>query len=299
MAEEFWKTSPFGENSYFHPSWDDKQRQERLVRENNSQTNKEQKQKVQYYTHPDKKQFQNQMEKANNQYNKTKSEFVQYYKKIGKITDKSTDEEIMNALSVANKEELKRLEDSKNKNQDFLNDAISTENQWNKLDKDIEDVVDDFNKRKGFNGDKRLNPNLIKALMFSESEMGAGFECKNLIESIPKKNPKAVYQLNLGRVTDGNVYNSVVKEFGIPVNWKTNYKDMGNKNDVMLSAGALFQKREYALKLNSSHFKSGADWFNAVVAYKGVSEEGFDKANLVWKLYESGEHPYTKGKKLF
>jgi len=26
MAEEFWKTSPFGEDSYFHPSWEEKQR---------------------------------------------------------------------------------------------------------------------------------------------------------------------------------------------------------------------------------------------------------------------------------
>jgi len=30
MAEEFWKTSPFGENSMFHPSWETKQKLERL-----------------------------------------------------------------------------------------------------------------------------------------------------------------------------------------------------------------------------------------------------------------------------
>lgn len=36
MAEEFWKSTPFGKGSMFHPDWDDKQRQEKLVRENNT-----------------------------------------------------------------------------------------------------------------------------------------------------------------------------------------------------------------------------------------------------------------------
>lgn len=298
MAEEFWKSSPFGEDSIFHPSWEEKQRLARQEREE-QKSSSDSKQKVQYYIHPDKKQFQNQKEKAENQYNKTKSEYIDYYKKIGKITEKSTDEEVMNVLSSANKEELQRLEDLKIKNQNFLNDAISVENQWNKLDADIENVVEDFNKRKGYKGNNRLNPSLLKALMFSESEMGAGVDYKKLIESVPKSNPKAVYQLNIGRVTDGNLYNSVVKEFSIPVNWKTNYKDFGNKNDVMLAAGALIQKKEYASKIKSSHFKNDLPWFNAVVAYKGVSTEGSNKANLVWKLFETGAHPYTTGKKLF
>lgn len=30
MAEEFWKTSPFGEDSIFHPSWEEKQKEARL-----------------------------------------------------------------------------------------------------------------------------------------------------------------------------------------------------------------------------------------------------------------------------
>jgi|AntAceMinimDraft_17_1070374.scaffolds.fasta_scaffold04247_2 hypothetical protein len=298
MAEEFWKSSPFGEDSIFHPSWEEKQKLARLERES-QKNNTDEKQKVQYYVHPDKKQFQNQKEKAENQYNKTKSEYVEYYKKIGKITDNSTDAEVMNALSEANKEELQRLEDLKNKNQVLLNDAVAIESQWNKLDGHIENVVDDFNKLKVFKGNKRLNPSLLKALMFSESEMGAGVEYKKLIESVPKTNPNAVYQLNLGRVTDGNLYNAVVKEFKIPVNWKTNYKAMGNKNDVMLAAGALIQKMEYALQIKSSHFKSDLPWFNAIVAYKGVSSEGLKKANLVWKLFETGTHPYTIEKKLF
>ena len=30
MAKEFWKTSPFGEDSIFHPSWEEKQNLTRL-----------------------------------------------------------------------------------------------------------------------------------------------------------------------------------------------------------------------------------------------------------------------------
>jgi len=264
-----------------------------------SQKSEDEKQKVQHYTHPDKKQLQNQRDKAEAQYKNTKSKYIEYYKKIGKITDKSSDEEIMNAFSDANKKELERLEELRDKNQKLFDEATSVEKQWNKLDNDIENVVYDFNKRKGFTGDKRLNPSLLKALMFSESEMGASVDYKKLVESVPKSNPNAVYQLNIGRVTDGNLYNSVVKEFKIPVNWKTNYLDFGNKNDVMLAAGALIQKREYALKTKSSHFKNDLVWFNAIVAYKGVSAEGARKAELVWKLFEKGTHPYTPSKKLF
>ncbi len=37
MAEEFWKTSPFGENSIFHPDWDAKQKQVKLQEQQNGE----------------------------------------------------------------------------------------------------------------------------------------------------------------------------------------------------------------------------------------------------------------------
>lgn len=37
MAEEFWEKSPFGENSIFHPSWEDKQKQSRLQAQQNGE----------------------------------------------------------------------------------------------------------------------------------------------------------------------------------------------------------------------------------------------------------------------
>ena len=29
MASDYWKTSPFGENSIFHPSWEEKEKERR------------------------------------------------------------------------------------------------------------------------------------------------------------------------------------------------------------------------------------------------------------------------------
>lgn len=39
MAEEFWKSSPFGEDSVFHPSWEEKQRQAQLQKQQRDSIN--------------------------------------------------------------------------------------------------------------------------------------------------------------------------------------------------------------------------------------------------------------------
>lgn len=67
---------------------------------------------------------------------------------LGEIISKSTDAQIISVPSQSNKSELKRLEDLKTKNQKLLDEATKIEKQWNKLDKNIEDVVADFNKEK-------------------------------------------------------------------------------------------------------------------------------------------------------
>ena len=79
----------------------------------------------------------------------------------------------------------------------------------------------------------------------------------------------------------------------------TNYLALGNRNDIMLAAGALIQKLEYSKKITSPYFKKETPWYNAIVAYKGVSNEGMKKANLVWSLYQTGKHPYSPSKNLF
>ncbi len=254
---------------------------------------------VQQYVHPDKNQFLRQKNDALQKYYTTKQQYVQYYVQIGRLNSQSTETEIWNVFSDANKTELQRLQNLVNKNQILYEQAIRDERQWNKLDVEIKKVVDDFNRRKRYSSSQKMDPNLLKALMFSETEMGASEEYKRLIKSVPISNPKAVFQLNLGRVTNGSVYNAVVKEFSIPVNWRNNYLDMGNKNDVMLAAGALILKYEQVIHKTSPLFIRSLPWYNAVMAYKGISEEGKGKANRVWRLYTKGIHPYSENKKLF
>jgi RHS repeat-associated protein len=258
----------------------------------------EEKQKVQKYTNPEIKDLEGTLVRLRGQLQKARDKYWAYYKKIGKLNDKSTEADFQKVLSAANKEELTRINGLITTSSANLTKARATEAQWNKLDKEIEDVVHDFNIRRGYTGNNRLDPNLVKALMFSESEMGAGEDYKALVAWLPTARPDARYQLNLGRV--GDVYATVMTEFSIPVDWKTNYLAWGNKNDVMLAAGAMMQKQDYAKTIGKSdHFKANMPWFNAVVAYKGVSAEGKRKAELVWKLYTTGAHPYTPGKQLF
>ncbi len=257
---------------------------------------------VQKYSHPKKTSYTDARDEAKRTRHQTFLEYKAYYEKIGKLKPGATGPVIWKTFSQENRDELNRLEKVIDDNQKLYDDAVALEKKWNKLDTHFEDVVHDFNKRKGYKKDKQLHPSLVKALMFSESEMGTSVEYLEKVKTYPKDRPAALYHLNLGRVTDAAVYNSVVSEFNIPVNWKTNYKDLGNKNDVMLCAGALMQKQRYSVqskvKSQNPTILDGDMWFNAVVAYKGVSTEGKGKANLVYKLYNSGDHPYTASFKL-
>lgn len=297
MASDYWKTSPFGENSIFHPSWEEKEkeRQVNLASKNASAFSG----KVQYYTHPDKKQFDIQKNKAKEQHKKTYDEYTTYYKRIGKISDSSSEEDIYRCFSPANKAELQRLNELIDKNQSLYDNAVLIESKWNKFDNDIAEISVSFSDMKKLSASERLDPNLLKALIFSETEMGTNAEYLELVKNIPQKHPECIYQLNIGRVTNADVFNSVVKEYNIPINWKTNYLALGNRNDIMLAAGALIQKLEYSKKITSPYFKKETPWYNAIVAYKGVSNEGMKKANLVWSLYQTGKHPYSPSKNLF
>ena len=256
------------------------------------------KQKVQAYTNPDIKKFEASIAVNQQKFDKTRQQYIEHYISIGKINSKSSAGEIEKAFSPENMKELSRLQGLINKNKALLIEAKKIEAQWNKLDRQIEDVVYEYNNLKGLKGNNRLDPNLLKALMFTETEMGAGIKYNSLRNYIINNRPDALYQLNLGRVTDYNMYNDAVKEFKIPVNWKVNYKDNGNINDVRLAAGALLQKYEYAKKVGVRS-KNNAAWFNAIKAFKGVSTEGEQNANNVWKLYTTGNHPHTSGIKLF
>ncbi|MFK7783979.1 MAG: hypothetical protein AB8B56_02625 [Crocinitomicaceae bacterium] len=258
---------------------------------------------VQKYTHPKKDGYKAAEKKARKQWRSAYNEYKTYYLQIKKIKPDATDKEVWDSFSTANKEELNRLKDVYQDNETLYEDASIEEKQWNKLDTHIEDVVHDFNQRKGYSGDRQLHPSLVKALMFTETEMGMSPKYREWMETYPSTRPIALYHLNLGRVTNYESYNDAVAEFKIPVNWKTNYKVLGNKNDVMLCAGVLMIKQRYSIvpsvvKKNSAHL-NGDMWFNAVVAYKGVSAEGNRNAKRVYKLFENGEHPNTDNFKLY
>jgi RHS repeat-associated protein len=257
------------------------------------------KQQVKAYTNPEIKKFDASIDKNQKKLDALKEKYAKYYQGIGKLGQKYSDTDLNNVLSEANKAEVSRLENLIIDNVNLLANAKALEVQWNKLDRIIEDVVDEFNKKKNLTNNDRLDPNLVKALMFSETEMGTGKDYVALLEQIPKYTPQAAYQLNLGRVTDGSMYNQTVKEFSIPVNWKTNYKDVGNKNDVMLAAGALILKKEYSSTVKNDLFDKNRPWYNAVLAFKGVSKQGTVNADKVWKLFTTGMHPSTPNFRLF
>jgi RHS repeat-associated protein len=257
------------------------------------------KQQVKAYTNPEIKKFDASIDKQQKKLDETRKAYAKYYQSIGKLGQKYTDTDLNNVLSETNKQEISRLENLILDYVRGLARAKDLEVQWNKLDRIIEDVVDDFNKRKKLTNNDRLDPNLVKAVMFSETEMGTGKDYGILLNQIPRYTPIARYQLNLGRVTDLPMYKQTVAAFSIPVDKDTNYLQNGNKNDVMLAAGALILKREYAQKVNNKLLDKSKPWYNAILSFKGVSNEGVKNANKAWKLYTTGIHPTTPNFRLF
>lgn len=294
----------FADKMGYNSPWDEDWTKSDFSESASSASSDYTKQSVQKYTHPHKTSFAEARDKGRTDRHKKYLEYKAYYEKIGKIKPGATEKEIWNAFSDANRAELNRFENEViDANQQLYDKAVADEKQWNKLDTHIEDVTHDFNKRKGYKGDKQLHPDLVKAVMFTETEIGTSEKYLGWIKTYPKERPDALYHLNLGRVTNFESYNTAVTEFKIPVNWKTNYKDLGNKNDVMLCAGVLMIKQRYSVvpsvvSKNKAHL-DGDMWFNAVVAYKGVSSEGKTNAKNVYKLFRTGNHPHTSGYKLF
>lgn len=256
--------------------------------------------KVKKYNHPHIKKIKDNIEKQESKYDSAKKKYKDYYVSIGKIKSSSSNEELMKILSDENKKELYRIDDLIIRNKNNLSIAESNLKNWNKLDREIETIVYQFNMKENLTDDKKLDPNLVKAVMFSETEMGTGHDYKRLIAYIEKDYPNEVWQLNLGRVTDYDLYfNKTIKEFKININWQTNYKDNGNKNDIMLAAGALIIKYKYAKKIKNRRFRPDEPWYNALLAFKGVSDKGVENANKAWKTYTTGMHPNTSNFRLF
>jgi hypothetical protein len=177
-----------------------------------------------------------------------------------------------------------------------------------------------------YNTSQAFDPDLVKALIFSETQIGLDKRYTDLLSqpAIPQLmgNFKAVYgpwviggkkgappslpgglnQFNIGGVTDNNVFTKVISEFSIDIG---QYDPLagGNETDVRIAVGAVLEKLDYAAGLannNNAIIKSDDEcWFNAVVAFKGVSREGYRKAELVWTLFTTGVSPYPPRKKIW
>ncbi|HBC89317.1 MAG TPA: hypothetical protein DCZ94_20440 [Lentisphaeria bacterium] len=213
-----------------------------------------------------------------------------------------------------------------NKYTNLLRDAKERQAKWNRFDNAIQNIVKEYNEKYFPQYSKfcppdtpPIDPDLLKALIFSETEMGAGEEYVRdyldplkpsyqrwreahdaWLKSKAGDEPKIdkyvdfpLWQLNIGRVTDPLLYNSINQnpDF-ININAPA-YDDIfkgGSEADIKLAAAALLLKLEDVTK----NLKIDKNiWFNVIKAYKGFSNKGEANANRVWNLYKEGKHPYN------
>jgi hypothetical protein len=97
------------------------------------------------------------------------------------------------------KKERKRLEDLLKKRQAILNRRLIQETMFNRYDGIIKKEVDAANKVHGLTGKDALDPNLVKAMLFQESQLGTAGTHLEVPPSHPVKT-----RFNLGQVIDSS-----------------------------------------------------------------------------------------------
>jgi len=189
----------------------------------------------------------------------------------------------------------------------LIDEETALENKWNSLDTEIKTITDEYNKKYlAIYGIKckditDLSPNLVKAILFKETKIGTDVKFKSHIDDFnklikdSKKLPNWAYQWNVGRVTDGNLFNEIVKDFNI-LYTNTDLLKGGSSNDIRLIIGAIFKKLDYGagVKLrgkNSSVKKTDSYWYTAIQLYNGSGSIARTYADEVFALYTKGTHP--------
>ncbi len=105
-----------------------------------------------------------------------------------------------NAKAVAlHKAERKRLKDLLKKRQAILNRRLIQQTMFNRFDAIIKKEVDAANKSHGLSGKSALNPNLLKSMLFQESQLGTAGQHLEVPPSHPVKS-----RFNLGQVIDSS-----------------------------------------------------------------------------------------------
>lgn len=81
----------------------------------------------------------------------------------------------------------------------LLNRKLIQETMMNRFDATIKDEVDKANRAHGFTGQRALDPNLLKAMFFEESQLGTAGRYLELVPSHP-----TTTRFNLGQVIDSS-----------------------------------------------------------------------------------------------
>jgi hypothetical protein len=97
------------------------------------------------------------------------------------------------------KKERKRLEDLLKKRQEILNKRLIQETMFNRFDAIIKQEVDAANTAHGLKGKDALDPNLVKSMLFQESQLGTAGRHLEVPPSHPVKT-----RFNLGQVIDSS-----------------------------------------------------------------------------------------------
>ena len=101
-------------------------------------------------------------------------------------------------VAAFEKERL-RLEDLLAKRHEILNRRLIQESMFNRFDATIKSEVDALNTAHGFTGAAALNPNLVKSLLFEESQLGTAGRHLEVPPTHPVKT-----RFNLGQVVDSS-----------------------------------------------------------------------------------------------
>lgn len=217
--------------------------------------------------------------------------------------------------------------------QGILKKEQDREAAWNKWDKVIADVTATYNqnfypamaqkcKALGYNTTP-LDPSLLKAVLFKETQMGTDASWANVPGMKPQyqqwlqtynqwvadgrqvaapAQPFPYYQSNIGRVTDAALYNAVNETFGIGRTDADAWSGDLTK-DIQMAAGALLLKLcSTCQDLKNKHADLDPKaplWKNTVLRYNGGGPKAKAYSEAVWKLYTQGINPYKAGEKLW
>lgn len=185
-------------------------------------------------------------------------------------------------------EEKKRLEELLKKRQAVLNEKLIQETMFNRFDAIIKKEVDTANSAAGLTGKAALDSNIVKSMLFQESQLGTSGQHLEVPPSHPVKT-----RFNLGQVIDSSgmaLFTLMEKEKTALVakhNLSNFRKDLSDAQkelkDIKAKAGSgsltsAEQSRLQLLKRLSAQYWEAFIWAYKTDLTTGVSDKSFSKA---------------------